>query len=235
MKIQSSSDVDSPVHTKRRVQFLRFGLLSILLLTATVAIAIEKPMRKILGKRKIEQTYTKNIGPAEIDFIDGTYRPDSFPQWISKRFLPVDWKEVDTIRLDWLAHPNMTDQRSIERCDNQLKLIDVILQHPAATENVRTIHIAHELTPELQTYILSRRKLRVLEIRQPFSADFLHKLSRLKNLEVLNLWGKGITDKHYEALAELKWLKWIRVFAPRGESTGSLQDLREALPHTYIN
>ena len=90
-----------------------------------------------------------------------------------------------------LAHPNMNDKRFIERCDNPLKLIDVILKLPAATENVGTIHIAHELTPELQAYIPSRRNLRVLQIRQPLSTDFLRQLSRLRKLEVLKFVGLG--------------------------------------------
>ena len=228
------SDADDKPTSKR--SWFRFSLLTLLMLITTGAVLVEKPVRKIHGKRKIAAAGIKNLSPAQLEWSDDL-KPWFFEWLPASWFQGKDRKGIEVVRLTHnYAIPEGDVPKRLTRAQkwakNDRNMIKLLVKYPEATEDVWAIELSFPLTEDLEAWIDSRSKLRVLEVRssEPYRDEFIRGISNLKSLEVLTL--TSVTPEQVEILKTMKALKWLQVLA---DDTETIAALRDALPNTYVN
>ena len=234
--MNNNAETKTPNARRAKRSPLRFGLISLVMLTTLLALAIEKPVRKYRGIKEIDRLYTKNIGPSEIDWASASENAIAPICWYNEKFFP---REIETVRLNWRLPKDFDFDAPREglrdhtlRSLNQRELLAALIRHPEATENVTTFNCSHPLTPELEQLVASQKRLRVLAVRGKSSAGFVRKLAGLAHLEVLYISAEDFSEKQFVDLAELKWIQWLRLSKCDPEK---LVWLREQMPNTYID
>ena len=234
-----SQTLSEPVAKTRKFRFIfRFSLLTLLMLITTAVVLIEKPVRKMINKRKLAEEPRQKVYPPDLKWSEST------GPWFLN-FLPESWQsetdkqDITTVRL-WLTQSFPLGQEEADiakkindRVEKEKKLIELILKHPDATEDVDTILIRHEIDPRMESWITSRRNLRVLQLSnrgKQLNNSFLEKLSTLPLLEVLTL--SKIEPDQIAILQKMKRLRWLQVDIETNETMAAI---RQALPNTYVN
>ena len=222
---------------RKRKSFLRFSLLTLVMLITASVILVEKPIRKLQGKRTLAAANIGSVYPRQFEWSE-----ELAPWYVE--FLPESWfEEIDRkglteIRLTHIFVPPPGKvpgymKQSEKLAKNDRNLIELLPKYPDASEDVRSLVISHPLTEELEDWIASRYKLRLLEIGnhgKPLRNEFVQRIVKLKSLEVLDV--PPLTSEQVEMLKTMKGLKWLRVYRTDKKQIASL---REGLPNTYVH